>query len=141
MRHIVRLVAISLAGCAVVTVSAARARSVWDGVYSKPQTVRGKTIYLETCARCHGETLLGGDDAKPLGGESFLERWDRKTVWVLFDVTRRTMPDDGPAVLSRTQTVDVVAYLLSANGFPAGSADLTADDAALKDISILKKKP
>ena len=130
-----------LALTAASTIAVTRARSVWDGVYSKAQAARGKTIYNETCARCHGETMLGGDDAKPLAGSEFLERWDRKAVWVMFDVTRRTMPDDGPAVLSRAQTVDVVAYVLSANGFPAGAVDLTADDAALKDTLILRKKP
>ena len=139
MRYYVGLVVVFLLATGAIT--AGRARSVWDGVYSKAQAARGKIIYNETCARCHGETMLGGDDAKPLAGDEFLVRWDRKTVWVMFDITRRTMPDDGPAVLSRAQTADVVAYVLSSNGFPAGTGDLTADDVALKEISILRKKP
>ena len=131
-----------LAGAWTLTATADfRARSVWDAVYSTAQARRGQRIYNETCARCHGETLLGGDDAKPLAGDTFLDRWDRKALWVMFDVTRRTMPDDGPAVLTRAQTVDVVAYLLSANGFPAGVNDLTPDDTALREIEFLKKKP
>ena len=126
---------------AAATVAAARARSVWDGVYTKAQAARGKSIYNETCTRCHGETMLGGDDAKPLAGKDFLDRWDGKQVFLLFDITRRKMPDDGPAVLSRTQTADVVAFVLSANGFPAGAVDLATEDAPLKDIVVLKRKP
>jgi len=126
---------------AITAATAARARSVWDGVYTKAQATRGKTVYNETCARCHGETFLGGDDAKPLVGDVFFERWDGKSVFLMFDITRRKMPDDGPAVLSRAQTADVIAYLFAANGFPAGTADLATDDAPLKEIVITKKKP
>ena len=141
MRPIRRLIAIWCLGLAGPLLLAAQSRSVSDVAYSKPQAARGKAIYGEFCARCHGETLLGGDDAKPLGGEAFLDRWNGRMVWELFDVTRRTMPDDGPAVLSRAQTADVVAYLLSANGFPAAASELASDDASLKDILIGKKKP
>ena len=122
-------------------VAAARAKTVWDGVYTKAQAARGKTVYGTTCARCHGETLLGGDEARPLAGEAFVDRWNRKALWLLFDVTRRTMPDDGPAVLTRAETADVVAYLLSSNAFPAGAAELASDDAVLKDILITKTRP
>ena len=84
--------------------------------------------------------LLGGDDAKPLVGEAFLQAWDGKPVGKLFDVIRRTMPDDGPAVLSRRESADVVAYLLSANGFPAGQTELESEDAPLNNILIKAKR-
>lgn len=119
---------------------AARSRSVWDGIYAPRQVERGKTVYVEICLRCHGETLLGGDDARALVGETFMARWSGKALWDLFDITRRTMPDDGPAVLTRAQTANLMAYLLSANGVPAGQTDLTPDDAALKDIQITRAK-
>ena len=119
---------------------AARSRSVWDGTYTKPQATRGQSVYEKTCARCHGETLLGGDDAKPLVGDVFLQKWDGLSVGKLFDVIRRTMPDDGPAVLSRRESADVVAYLLSANGFPSGQTELESEDAPLNDILIKAKR-
>jgi mono/diheme cytochrome c family protein len=118
--------------------AAGRSRSVWDGVYSKAQVARGQKIYDDVCLRCHGETLLGSDDAKPLVGDDFLARWNGKTVFDLFDATRRKMPSDGPGVLSRREAADVVAYLLSQNPFPAGASDLASDDAPLMDIAISK---
>jgi mono/diheme cytochrome c family protein len=136
MRLLGGLLALGVLACALPL--AARSRSVWDGVYSKDQSERGRKVYDETCARCHGETLLGGDDAKPLVGDAFFERWDGKPVFELFDITRRKMPDDGPAVLSRRETADVVAYLLSANAFPAAEAELASEDEPLKDILITK---
>jgi hypothetical protein len=50
------------------------------------------------------------------------------------------MPSDGPGRLSRQLCTDVVAYLLNANGFPAGKADLANDAAAQKQITIEAKK-
>jgi mono/diheme cytochrome c family protein len=126
--------------CCLAGSVAARSRSVWDGTYTKAQAARGKTVYEHTCTRCHGETLLGGDDAKPLVGEAFLEKWNGQTVGKLFDAIRRTMPDDGPGVLGRRESADVVAYILSANGFPAGQAELENEDAPLNEILIKAKR-
>jgi mono/diheme cytochrome c family protein len=126
--------------CGLIALVFAQSRSVWDGTYTKPQAARGKIVYEQTCSRCHGETLLGGDDAKPLVGEAFLQKWDGQSVGKLFDVIRRTMPDDGPAVLSRRQSADVVAYVLAANGFPAGPTELESEDAPLNEILIKAKR-
>jgi mono/diheme cytochrome c family protein len=115
---------------------AGRAHSVADALYTQAQAARGKAVYEQTCSRCHGETFLGGDDAKPLVGEAFLKKWDGQPVWAFFDVIRRTMPDDGPGVLSRREAADVVAYLFSANGFPAGQTELVSEEAPLKDMLI-----
>ena len=46
------------------------------------------------------------------------------------------MPADAPGTLSRPQVADLVAYMLQANQFPAGSAELGVGDAALKQISL-----
>ena len=59
----------------VMLVAAAASRSVWDGVYSKEQAGRGQDAYGSICARCHGENLLGDDDAPPLVDKEFLEKW------------------------------------------------------------------
>jgi len=137
---VVRRVSVLVGLCCLAGSVVAQSRSVWDGTYTKTQAARGKTVYEQTCSRCHGETLLGGDDAKPLVGEAFLQAWDGKPVGKLFDVIRTTMPDDGPAVLSRRESADVVAYLLGANGFPAGPAELESEDAPLNNILIKAKR-
>ena len=131
-------------GPAVLLILAAAAvagsRSVWDGVYSREQASRGQTAYNSKCARCHGDALLGGEDSPPLVDKDFLERWNGKSVGSLVELTRGTMPSDGPGKVSRQQCTDIIAYLLGANGFPAGKSDLESDAAALNEI-VFQSKP
>ena len=115
-------------------------RSVWSGVFSKEQVSRGQKAYNSQCARCHGEALLGGENSPPLVEQDFTDRWNGKSVGNLVDFTRKTMPSDGPGKLSRRQCTDIIAYLLSANGFPAGKSDLESDEANLNEI-LIELKP
>jgi mono/diheme cytochrome c family protein len=124
----------------LLVLAASATRSVWDGVYSKEQAGRGQAAFNSKCARCHGEALLGGEDSPPLVDKDFLEKWNGKSVGSLVELTRKTMPADGPGKLSRQQTTDIVAYLLSANGFPAGAGDLPSDAAVLEEI-VFREKP
>lgn len=117
----------------------AASRSVWDGVYTKEQAVRGRTAYGSLCARCHGDALLGGESSPPLVGEDFLDKWNGKTVGELVERTRKTMPSDGPGKISRRQTTDMIAYLLSENAYPAGKTELEPDPTVLEEIQIQPK--
>jgi hypothetical protein len=56
------------------------------------------------------------------------------------ELIRTTMPSDGPGRLSRQQSTDLAAYLLSANNFPAGDSDLPAETDAQNDILFQAKK-
>lgn len=115
-------------------------KTVWDGVYTAEQAARGKTAYNTHCARCHGEKLMGNDDATPLVEKKFLEKWYGKSVGELVELTRKEMPSDGPGKLTRKQCTDMTAYLLSANGFPAGKTEMAAELDALNSILIQPKK-
>ena len=110
--------------------------SVWDGVYTADQTRRGETAYLQTCASCHGTALEGGDMTPPLVGGAFTANWNDLTVGDLFERIRTTMPLDKPGRLSRQQNADVIAFLLKANGWPAGTVELPPDPPALNQIRI-----
>ena len=114
-------------------------RTVWDGVYSTAQAARGQKAYVAECARCHGKALEGLEDASPLVGPEFLKSWESKNVGRLVDVTRRTMPPETAGTMSRPLTIELVAFLLSSNGFPAGQTDLETNAAALRQISIEPK--
>ena len=118
---------------------AAVPRSVRDGVYTRQQAARGLSTYREECL-CHAENLMGGEAAPALAGDEFLKKWNRKTVGDLFELVRQTMPTDDPGNLSRRQYADLVAYVLSANDFPAGQKDLESDTASLKGIRIEAKQ-
>ena len=101
--------------------------SVWDGVYSTGQAVRGKKLYEATCSRCHGEDLSGAN-ARPLAGESFIRDWGGlKLDGVL--TRAKTMPPGAAGALGEAGYVDVIAYVLEVNEFPHGEAELTAERA------------
>jgi quinoprotein glucose dehydrogenase len=123
----------------VLAVSAS-ARSVWDGVYTKTQAARGKTVYSQDCAKCHAENLGGGEGSPALAGAEWVQKWSGKTAADLYELTRKTMPSDDPGNLSTRQYADLVAYIFSANEFPAGDKELDRDAAVLKEIKIEPKR-
>ncbi len=56
------------------------------------------------------------------------------TVGDLFDKIQTSMPADKPGSLSREQNAGLVAYLLNANKFPSGAAELSSEAAQLQKI-------
>jgi mono/diheme cytochrome c family protein len=114
------------------------AQSVWGGVFNQAQVERGRTAYNAECARCHGETLGGGENSPALVDDVFFTFWGGKTVGDLVEYTRTTMPSDGPGRITRKRCIDIAAYLLGANGFPAGDHELPAELDALKQITITR---
>ena len=59
----------------------------------------------------------------------------------MYTAIRTTMPQGAPASLSVSGYVDIVAYLLQANEFPTGDAELPTDEDALGDIIITEEAP
>jgi mono/diheme cytochrome c family protein len=116
-------------------------RSVWDGVFTEEQAKRGETRYQEVCASCHGDSLEGGESAPPLAGVAFMANWNSLSVGELFDRTRSTMPQSKPGSLSREVNAEIVAFMLSANQFPAGKETLSQKSEVLKEIRIEAVKP
>ena len=104
-------------------------KSIWDGVYS------------QECASCHGSELTGGEMAPPLSGGEFMAGWDGLTVGDLFERIRISMPQNNPGSLSGQQNADILAFVFSANKFPAGQTELSNQAMALKDIKFEAKKP
>ena len=125
---------------AVAIAAAQTTRSVWDGVYTADQSKRGAAVYAKECASCHGAELTGGESAPPLTGGAFLSNWNGLTVGDLFERIRQSMPLDDPGRLSRQQDADVLAFILNANEYPAGKAELDKQTEVLKLIKIEPKK-
>lgn len=126
-------------------------RTVWSGVFTAAQAKRGQQVYKQSCTYCHRDDLSGGflDDgvgrAPALAGRrafdsSFFERWAEGTVRDLAATTAATMPQGKPTSLSIQAYVDVVSYLLSRNGLPAGDIELPVDVEALGQILITPRK-
>jgi len=114
-------------------------KTTMDGVYTADQATRGKAQYSQNCANCHMDDLSGSGQALPLAGDAFTETWEGQSVGDLFDLIHNTMPQDKPGTLTPDATVDVIAYLLQYNKFPAGSEELKSDPATMKNIMITKK--
>jgi mono/diheme cytochrome c family protein len=115
--------------------------SVWDGVYTEDQAKRGSPLYSEHCASCHGPELMGGEMAPPLATGDFLSGWDGLTVGDLFERIRISMPQNAPGSLSGQQNADILAFVFSANKFPAGMTELSNQAMILKTIKFEAKKP
>jgi mono/diheme cytochrome c family protein len=116
-------------------------RSVWDGIYTDEQAKRGESPYRQQCVSCHGAAMEGGEDSPPLAGGAFLANWNGLTVGDLFERIRTTMPFNKPGGLSREDTSDILAYVLSFNRFPAGKTELAHTTELLKQIRIEAAKP
>jgi mono/diheme cytochrome c family protein len=117
-----------------------QARTANEGVYTAAQARRGEAIYQMRCALCHGERLEGAA-GPPLAGDVFLGPRDKQPVSDLFDKIHNTMPADTPGTLEPPQVADVVAFILQANKFAAGAAELGTADAALKQIALVATTP
>jgi hypothetical protein len=95
------------------------------------QAARGDQLYKNQCVGCHGNALEG-TSGPPLAGDSFLSNWSAKPLANLVDKIQKTMPFNLPGSLSRSQSIDLAAYLLQVGKFNAGQVELS--EAALPQI-------
>lgn len=125
--------AVSLATCTAMTSTA----DAMDSHYTKAQATAGQTVYAEQCAICHGDQLQG-KVGPALAGSQFLSvsQFQELTADYLYRFMAKHMPANAPGSLSQTQYVDLLAYILEVNGYPAGSNQLTANDQELTQIKI-----
>ncbi|HEX4616230.1 MAG TPA: c-type cytochrome [Stellaceae bacterium] len=111
-------------------------------MYAKEQVLKGHDLYNEHCASCHG-AALEGQGSLPLSGATFRARWadDHHSVDDLFYIIRTLMPYGQPAILSKQEYLDIVAYILMVNGYPTGAQPLPLDPRILKRITIRAQQP
>ena len=116
-------------------------KSIWEGVFTEAQATRGKGLYAQECASCHGGELTGGEMAPPLAGGEFMAGWDGLTIGDLFERVRISMPQNAPGSLSGQQNADILAFMFSSNKFPAGTTEMPKEAGILKQIKFEAKKP
>ena len=113
-----------------------------DGpLYTAAQAERGRGLYNQQCAACHGAGMEGIEMAPSLAGGDFLDRWAGQTVGDLFERVQSTMPKNKPGSLSREENAEIIAYMLSRSRLRAGSTELPSDVQMLKRIRIDAVKP
>lgn len=108
--------------------------------FTAAQSSAGQADYGQHCATCHGADLAGIHLSPSLVGGRFDRTWRGKSAEVLSFHLRRMPPKTvaKPVSLSDETYTQILAYLLQANGFEAGDAELPSDPAALAKIKIPK---
>ena len=107
-------------------------RLVSSGVFAAAQARDGQAVYARSCAACHGASFEPAQGTPPVRGPTFLANWRGRTLADLHAKVR-TMPPGAADSLPAADYLAVLAYLLEANGFPAGQP-LPVDDAGLRAI-------
>jgi mono/diheme cytochrome c family protein len=132
------LLSVAVGAWALTAAVAAQAPppSIWQGVYSAAQAERGRTAFMSACIRCHGADLAG-TTAPALKGDRFFASWGGDSVSRLFEKIRDTMPPNFGSSLDESVKLDIVAFILQTNGYPAGT-DLPSGT-ALASIQILRR--
>src|SRR6516225_4600589 len=125
--------------CFLISAVSLCAQSVWDGVYSAAQAERGKAAFETSCVSCHNRDLAGSVRGPALRGDKFMLSWQNGSVNNLYSKIRFSMPATYPETVSDDVKLDIVTYLLQANGFPTGSAELKMEADRLEAIQIVKK--
>jgi cytochrome c len=89
------------------------------------QIEQGKQLYVEKCARCHGDAGQGSAKAPPVvGKDAFPEKprpgakrdVDFHTAADVFAFAAKTMPGGAPGSLTTEQYLAIFAFDLTANG-------------------------
>jgi S-disulfanyl-L-cysteine oxidoreductase SoxD len=111
---------------------------IWQGVYTTAQADRGQTSFNSSCLRCHGDKLQG-NTAPALSGDRFFTTWGSEPIASLFAKIRDTMPPNFGTSIDDQVKLDIVAYILRTNGYPAGPSELTQNGNDLATAQILKK--
>jgi mono/diheme cytochrome c family protein len=113
-------------------------KTILDGVYAEAQAARGRDSYMESCGGCHREDLRGGAEAPPLIGPRFIDQWREDKLSGIFTHISTRMPRAPRPKLAQNTYLDIVAFILQSNGYPAGNQELTAD--AVKNVWFVSKE-
>jgi mono/diheme cytochrome c family protein len=111
---------------------------IWHGVYTAAQAERGRTAFENHCSECHHADLSGGE-GPALIGSSFMVKWEMQSVERLFHKIRDTMPEAGSSQVSEADKLDIVAYILQQNGYPAGNAELKDTNGGLAALRMIPR--
>jgi mono/diheme cytochrome c family protein len=122
---------------ATTTVRLAASQPATPPTFTAEQAERGHAVYSRNCTDCHGTTLDNGEFGGPvLKGGFFRQKWAAGGVGALYSFTKGLMPPDRPGALTDQNYADLIAYILSNNGYTAGDKELPADPSALQNMGI-----
>jgi mono/diheme cytochrome c family protein len=104
-------------------------------LYTQAQADDGLSQYSANCAKCHGDNLQGRS-GPALTGKHFATEKSAYTVGDVFHIVAQNMPAAQPGSLAHDDYVQIMAFLLQQNGYPAGKTPLKYDDALNSTIAL-----
>jgi mono/diheme cytochrome c family protein len=121
--------ACGLAAAALLTCFAIVPREAHAGAavtLSAAQVATGAKAYTQNCSSCHG-AALGGGAGPALTGASFktATTGGPATVGGVFTYLTKNMPLTAPGSLTHDQYVEILAFILSKNGYKPSATALT----------------
>jgi mono/diheme cytochrome c family protein len=127
-----------------------------DGFYTEAQAARGEGYFRGSCSMCHvvDASQPGNRDTKAPPGRGFGGAVDKvrinlasnesiparsRSAGSLFNKIRTSMPLYDGGGLSTEEYIDIAAYLLRGNGYPAGKEELKPDVTTLMGMTLPEK--
>jgi mono/diheme cytochrome c family protein len=130
MKEVAALAVLLLLAALVAEAQNASRPSIWAGVFTADQAKRGNDAYQASCSACHGSDLHATDpEAKDLTGPGIRAKWNGKTLQDRFETIRDTMPPGTANTLGDKTYMDILAFILQSNDFPAGDQELVPETA------------
>jgi mono/diheme cytochrome c family protein len=104
--------------------------------FTAAQAATGAKAYAQNCASCHGANLMGVTAPALAGKSSGIAQQPLSEV---YQYVSQQMPMTAPGSLSKTQYVNIVAYLLQKNGHKPGPKPLTQSVVTTATATIQSK--
>lgn len=117
--------AVFLLGISFSPASLAQEKDTSSGVFSQAQAAIGEQTYEANCAACHDVKFY----------KDIWSYWQGKALIDFYYRIVAEMPSDNPGSLSDPEYTDIIAYILSELGYPAGDITLDAHN-GMDDIKI-----
>lgn len=108
--------------------AAAEEVTAGSATFTEDQADRGRDLFRARCTECHYSSEFSDSQ--------FKFKWSRRSAGNLYELIQTSMPETAPGSLSPEQTVDLVSYILSMNGFEPGATELAPDRAVLDAIAL-----
>jgi mono/diheme cytochrome c family protein len=105
-------------------------------LYTAAQAAAGHAKFIGNCQMCHGSKLQG-ISGPALKGPNFASVKSAFSVSDVFTIVSQNMPASQPGTLPQDDYVDIMAFLLQQNGYPAGATPLTFAGASASKVALL----
>jgi mono/diheme cytochrome c family protein len=108
-------------------------------LYTAQQADTGEQLFQQNCAVCHGPKLEGR--AGPaLKGPGFASPQAHFSVSDVFKIVSQNMPAPAPGTLPQEDYVNIMAFLLRENGYPAAEQPLSFDAAGKSRVRLIYRE-